>query len=343
MTLDQIEELIRKYLAMGVAVVVILTGVTPGTAPPSAAGTVTPSASSPPVVVLPDAAATMTRPPITTAPGSGSAAATGAAGSDPGRSDRSVEPGATGSPDGNWRAADSGVAGTPAAAAAGGEPGRAATADGAAAGSAAAKFGWGTPNRVEDFSGATGAWDLYNGPGHDGKGTRSPSAVSVADGIMTITGSPDGTTDGMAWNPGQKFGRWEARVRSPAGDPSYHAVLLLWPDAENWPAGGEVDFMENSDGTRQTTEMFLHYGSDNSQKAGSVRIDATQWHDWAVEWTAKGITAYVDGSPWWNTTDTSILPPGPMHLTIQLDWFPHGTAKQTQMSVDWVRQYPIGS
>ena len=148
----------------------------------------------------------------------------------------------------------------------------------------------------------------------------------------------------MAWNPGQKYGRWEGRVKAPASDPSYNALLLLWPDAENFPVGGEVDFMEMTDHTRQETNLFLHYGADNSQVQGKVKIDATQWHNWAVEWTPEKITTYVDGKEWWSTTDTSILPPGPMHLCVQLDWFPgngKGDVKPSEMQVDWVRQYAL--
>ena len=47
----------------------------------------------------------------------------------------------------------------------------------------------------------------------------------------------------MSWGPGRRYGRWEGRVRAPAADPSYNAVMLLWPDADTWPAGGEIDFM----------------------------------------------------------------------------------------------------
>lgn len=223
--------------------------------------------------------------------------------------------------------------------------------DGAAAGcapadtSAATAFGWGRPNRDDEFDGTalSGQWEPYDGPGHNGAGRRSPGAFAVQDGVLTVNGGADGTTGGMAWAPGQRYGRWEARVRSPAADPSYHAVLLLWPDAENWPKGGEVDFMEDSDPSRQNTDMFLHYGADNSQLHGDVRIDATQWHDWAVEWTPDHITAFVDGKQWWTTDDTSALPPGPMHLTVQLDWFPEGKGqvKASEMQVDWVRQYPL--
>jgi hypothetical protein len=61
-----------------------------------------------------------------------------------------------------------------------------------------------------------------------------------------------------------------------------------------------------------------------------------------VEWTPDAITAYLDGKEWFRTTDRSTFPPGPMHLCIQLDWFPQGTgAKVATMQVDWVRQYRV--
>jgi beta-glucanase (GH16 family) len=212
--------------------------------------------------------------------------------------------------------------------------------------SAAAKFGWGKPNRVEDFAGRLDkSWGIYNGAGHGGKGRRTPDAVTVENGVLTITGDPQGNTAGMAWGDGQKYGRWEGRVKAPASDRSYNALLLLWPDAENWPVGGEVDFMEMSDHTRQSTDMFLHYGRSNSQLHGEVKIDATQWHNWAVEWTPDHIAAFVDGKQWWSTDKKEALPPGPMHLTIQLDWFPKGGAavQTSHMYVDWVRQYPLNA
>jgi hypothetical protein len=209
---------------------------------------------------------------------------------------------------------------------------------------AAATFGWGSPVRQDDFTGPLAGWDLYDGPGHAGNGVRSPAAATVAGGVLTIRGDAKGTTDGMAWNTGQKYGRWEGRVRAPASDPSYNALLLLWPDAENYPVGGEIDFMEMTDNTRQSTNLYLHHGAEDDQEHGLVKIDATQWHNWAVEWTPKGVTTYVDGKPWWHTADASILPPGPMHLCIQLDWFPgkrDGAVRPSQMQVDWVRQYAV--
>jgi hypothetical protein len=210
--------------------------------------------------------------------------------------------------------------------------------------SAAAVHGWGEPNRIDEFDGPLGdEWNVYDGPGHAGNGRRTPDAVSISDGILTITGDSEGNTAGMAWGPGQKYGRWEGRVRAPASDETYNALLLLWPDAEDFPVGGEIDFMEMMDHTRQTTNIFLHYGEDNDQVVGEVQIDATQWHNWAVEWTPTHIAAFVDGKEWWRTEDTDIFPPRAMHLCIQLDWFPEDGGSDVQestMHVDWVKRYP---
>lgn len=212
--------------------------------------------------------------------------------------------------------------------------------------SAATLLGWGEPSRVDEFDGPRPqGWNLYNGQGHDGNGRRTPDAISVRDGILTITGDSDGNTGGMALYPGQMYGRWEGRVRLPESDPTYHALLLLWPDAEDWPRGGEVDFMEATDSSRQSVEFFLHYGRNNDQDHGEVAVDATQWHNWAVEWTPDHIVAYLDGQEWYRNEEKSHLPPRPMHLTIQLDWFPENgdpdNVRASEMQVDWIKEYPL--
>ncbi len=208
---------------------------------------------------------------------------------------------------------------------------------------AAEAFNWGEPDLVDEFDGDLSGWNLYDGPGHGGNGTRSPDAASTADGILTLDGTGDGTTAGMAWSEGsQKYGRWEVRMRAPKGSPSYNALALLWPTEENFPVGGEVDFAEIMDPDRSKVEMFLHYGEDNSQVHGEVEVDATEWHNYAVEWTPDSITAFVDGEEWWKTTDTGILPPGPMHLCLQLDWFPKGDSESGQVQYEWVKQWALG-
>lgn len=204
---------------------------------------------------------------------------------------------------------------------------------------AAQKFGWQLATSDEfNGTGLGASWGAYNGAGHAGNGKRSPAQASVAGGLLTIAGTADGTTEGISWKGGQQYGRWEARMRAPAGCGCYHPVLLLWPDAEDWPVGGEVDYAEVSGADRSDVDFFLHYSASNQQLHDNRKLDVTQWHNYAVEWTPQGMTGYIDGVAWFHTTDTKVLPPRTMHATIQLDWFPGGGGTGS-MQVDWMRIY----
>lgn len=238
------------------------------------------------------------------------------------------------------------VPGDPAGAAPADEPGTGAqpATDACAAPTASGALGWGEPDVVDEFDGPLGgAWRVYSGSGFDGQGTRTADALTVDDGVLTVTGDSTGATGGMAWATGQEYGRWEARVRTPVSDPSYNALLLLWPD-DPTAAGSEIDFMEMLDPTRQTANAFVHHpGAEAGPAMGEVAVDGTAWHTWAVEWTPTAVTTYVDGVQWWSVDDPALLPSGPMHLCVQLDWFPAGEegVRESSMQVDWVRQYTL--
>ena len=119
-------------------------------------------------------------------------------------------------------------------------------------------------------------------------------------------------------------------------------LLLLWPDAENFPVCGEIDFMEMMDDTRQKTNIFLHYGKDHKQVSGEVKnrhhavarlVAGMDPHpDRGVPRRQRMVEHHRDGQ----------FPRGAMHLCVQLDWFPKGgDAQQSQTFVDWVKYYPI--
>ncbi|MFP5021017.1 glycoside hydrolase family 16 protein [Pseudonocardia phyllosphaerae] len=182
-------------------------------------------------------------------------------------------------------------------------------------------------------------WSAYDGEGHAGNGRRSPDAVSVENGNLTIKGDSNGKTGGIAWGKSQKYGKWEMRARFPEGDKQYHPVLLLWPSEVSWPEGGEIDFAETNSAAKDVS-FFLHHGSDNSQESDKKAVDITQWHNYAVEWTPDAIVGYIDGKEFFRNTDKNAQPPGPMHATIQLDYFPDGgSPKPSEMNVAWMRQY----
>jgi len=211
---------------------------------------------------------------------------------------------------------------------------------------AAVVFGWGPVVTGDEFS-YTGApnplkWGVYNSPGHAGNGIRSPNAWSVDGSVVTVSGDSAGTTGGMSAKfAQQQYGRWEVRMRTSARDPKYHPVLILWPNNNTSPNCAEIDYAEGTSDTSRI-KFFLHYAcsGSNFQTQAAQPMDTTQWHNYAVQWTPSGITGYIDGVQWFTDTDPAHQPPVGMHQTIQLDWFPDGTATlPSQMQVDWVRVY----
>ncbi|HET6258708.1 glycoside hydrolase family 16 protein [Pseudonocardia sp.] len=204
----------------------------------------------------------------------------------------------------------------------------------------------------DEFDGTavnTGTWDLYTGETTGGVGKHDPDNLSVTDGTMKLT-SHGYSSAGMAWSDGQKYGRWEVRARTQRGN-GYGAVILLWPDAEDWPEGGEINFMEIPKGQRSETHFVLHYGEDNSQVGTTVPGEFTQWHNYAVEWAPDHVAGFIDGQEIFRSSDPKTIPPRPMHLAIQQDIGPYGkdwippldntTPDRVQLEVDWVRIYGV--
>ena len=214
---------------------------------------------------------------------------------------------------------------------------------------AAVRNGW-TMIAHDEFDGDTldeQNWSPYKGRTTDDVGQHDPNNLSVADGTLKLT-SRGNTSAGLAWNDGQRYGRWEARVRAQKGN-GYGPVLLLWPDAEDWPEGGEIDMMEIPKGDRTTAHFTLHWGDENSQDGASVDGDFTQWHTFAVEWTPDHIIGYVDGNEIYRNDDSDANPPRSMHFAMQQDIGPYGddwiparddtTPPTCTFQVDWVRIY----
>jgi hypothetical protein len=207
----------------------------------------------------------------------------------------------------------------------------------------------------DDFTGPAvdiTKWDIYNSLGHGDRGLRRPSQFSVVDDptalggrALRVVGTPDGTTGGMAHRLNQRFGRWAARMRVPDGDSRYHPVLLTWPQAENWPQGGEIDFAEGKCGVDRM-EFFLHFSSANRQTHSAVDVDVSQWHWYEVEWTPTHVRGWCDGRLYFedrNATHFNYSDFGAHHGCIQLDWFP-GDATRTgggEMLVDAWRVYSL--
>ena len=226
---------------------------------------------------------------------------------------------------------------------------------------AAGRFNWGAPlPQSDDFTSATldtTKWSVYNGPGHGGNGRRLPARVAIVNGVLTLTGLANGDSAGMAHRFNQQYGRWEVRCRSSNTSTSgetYHPVLIIWPESDEWPEDGEYDFLENSTPGDDHAGAFIHYPHPSSvpvqqEQATKAGVDLTQWHNVAFEWTPNGVKGFIDGVEWFSYSGGAIsgrrsniqaMPSG--HLTIQLDNFNGSSGnREGKFEIDWVRVYTL--
>ncbi len=208
---------------------------------------------------------------------------------------------------------------------------------------AAARYGWGKVVAGDEFNYKgqpdSKKWRVYESKGHAGRGLRRASAWKVDGNVATVTGSTAGVTGGMSARYGQKYGRWEARMKTNKRDSQYHPNILLWPDVSHRSCP-EVNFAESTTDTTKI-KFFLHYGCKPLQTSAQKTIDTTTWHTYAVEWTPTGMTGYIDGVVWFRDSNKAHLPAGKMHASLQLDWFPQArkTPRTSSMSVAWIRVY----
>jgi len=198
-------------------------------------------------------------------------------------------------------------------------------------------------------------WSAYPDGWHDtsGNGTYSPSTViSVQDGMMNLhLHTEDGVhmvsapvpklPDAVGSGGGLLYGRYTIRFRADPV-PGYKTAWLLWPDSEDWPQDGEIDFPEGDlDGT---ISAFMHRQDGTSggdQDAYSTSATYPPWHTAVIEWTAAQCRFILDGDI--IGTSTSRIPSTPMHWVIQTETSLGGSepddAAEGDVQIDWVAVY----
>jgi hypothetical protein len=200
--------------------------------------------------------------------------------------------------------------------------------------------------KCEDFNSGQGAFGGYDGGGGDTVvgGGRKSSQCSDSGGVLILAQSSDGSTCGGSTNFSQRYGFWEARMRAYSTGTSGsapHPVLILWPDSDQWPEGGELDYFETDIGDPATG--FLHCASSaggNCYQLPDDSVDYSQFHVYGFKWTSSSFTGYIDARQWYTTSDGGAQPPGAMHQTIQLDNLTGNTpVKAGKMEVDWLHMY----
>ena len=226
----------------------------------------------------------------------------------------------------------------------------------------------------DEFEGSaldTTAWTVYAGPRRDAR--NSPDAVSVADGMLTVTTySGDGTHVTGFLDTARKllwtYGWFEARVRFESSPGEWGAFWMSSPAIGNpvgdpGAAGAEIDIVEHR--SRDTAGADISnsyvanvhwdgYGADHKHAGGSGAPPAgatplqNGWHTYALLWTADGYEFFLDGVRQWATGEGVSRRPEFIRLTCEVQsasWagsIPAGgygsrTRSTTRMQVDWVR------
>lgn len=202
---------------------------------------------------------------------------------------------------------------------------------------------------------------------------RSQNAF-IKDGSLVIQARRENytSTDGVSRNYtsarlktagkfSQAYGRFEARIKIPAGQGMWPAFWMLGDDVDKagWPACGEIDIMENIGREPSTVHGSIHgpgfVGADGIEASYTLpagRRFADDFHIFAVEWEPNAIRFYVDDNLYVSRTRADLRPgwkwvfDHPFFLLLNLavggDWpgNPDATTVFPQtMLVDYVRVY----
>ncbi len=100
-----------------------------------------------------------------------------------------------------------------------------------------------------------------------------------------------------------QYGRIEVRAKLPSGRGTWPAIWMLGKNIKEagWPACGEIDIMEHVGYNKDSIFGTIHTGSYNhvkgTQKGKGVFISDpyTQFHVYAIDWTAEKIDFLLDG------------------------------------------------
>jgi beta-glucanase (GH16 family) len=141
-------------------------------------------------------------------------------------------------------------------------------------------------------------------------------------------------------------GFFEMRARVPSGTGLLPAFWLLPASEESEP---EIDVMEIIGDTPQVVRMHYQWRDGDEERtigADWAGEDMTAgWHTYAVHWTPRRLTWYVDGVPRWQVTaDDAVLPQEPMYMLATLAVggdYPgppdHDTAFPATFDIDYIR------
>lgn len=176
----------------------------------------------------------------------------------------------------------------------------------------------------------TGAEYGLDGWGNNEQQYYTRDNLSLGDGTMTITATSDDRggkpySSARIWTMSddqetpkfaQTYGRFEAKIKMPAGDGCQGLWPAFWLLPANspyggWPVSGEIDIMEARGRQGDRTDSTLHYGKTYPNEAAEGKtyvweeddLAITQYHIYSVDWTPTYMSFQVDGEEFYRATN----------------------------------------
>ena len=225
----------------------------------------------------------------------------------------------------------------------------------------------------DEFSGSSLDTSIWNIEQRDAVQNNELEAytngnVYVQDGLLHLVAKRQNWgnkhyTSGRINSRGKKtflYGKFEARMKMPAGKGFWPAFWLLPNDFNDWPAHGEIDIMEVLGNDLHTLHGTIHCGTQGHDIHGgagfggktsmSQAYDA-DFHVYTVEWAPGKITWSVDGNVYFSAVPSQTSPYWPFvgnkfyiifNLAVGGNWpgAPDGNTKfPSEFVVDYVRVY----
>ena len=100
---------------------------------------------------------------------------------------------------------------------------------------------------------------------------------------------------------GWTYGYIEASIKLPKGKGTWPAFWMMPVNFRSWPADGEIDIMEevgyHPDYVSSSLHANAHVHSNGTQITHEMKCAGAEgeFHTYAILWTSKNITTYVDG------------------------------------------------
>jgi len=167
-------------------------------------------------------------------------------------------------------------------------------------------------------------------------GARGTDTCAViADGVLKIIAKKVGSevlSIRMNSIDSWTYGYFEARLKVPAGKGTWPAFWMMPKNFTSWPLDGELDIMEYVGYRPNVVQASVHTMAYNhtigTQKTATKTIQnaETEFHIYAMEWTADKIDAYVDGVKYFTfvndkTNNKNTWPfNAPFYLKLNLAW-----------------------